>query len=142
MNPVMTDLLERSLTVIMENQQPGGAFLACPFMPDYQFSWFRDGAYIAYALTMDGLKASADYNFSMAAQWESAYKFHSWCADRVNEREASLAQAVSSGLRGEKPAPQHRLTPATAPMESKDRKNGPCFSSTAPGHGSGRLRNT
>lgn len=109
MNPVVTDLLERSLTVILQNQQPGGAYLACPVMPDYQFSWFRDGAYIAYALTVDGLKTSADHNYSMAAQWESAYKFHSWCAERVNEREASLAQAVASGLSGEQPAPQHRL---------------------------------
>lgn len=109
MNPVATDLLERSLTVILENQQPGGAYLACPVMPDYQYSWFRDGAYIAYALTVDGLKASADHNYSMAAQWESAYKFHSWCAERVNEREASLTQAIAGGMRGEKPAPQHRL---------------------------------
>ena len=67
---------EQSLRVLLDNQQPGGAYLACPTMPDYRFSWFRDGAYIAYALTVDGQHSSYGYNGSMAAQWESAARFH------------------------------------------------------------------
>ncbi len=93
----------RSLEVILDNQQDGGAFLACPVMPDYQFSWFRDGAYIAYALTVDGLKVSAHHGYSMAAQWEAVYPFFSWCAERINEREERLLRATEKGLRGELP---------------------------------------
>jgi GH15 family glucan-1,4-alpha-glucosidase len=109
MSVVSARLLQHSLRVILQNQQPGGGFLACPVMPDYQFSWFRDGAYIAYALTLDGIHHSAHIDGSMAAQWEAAYRFHSWCAQRVNEREDRLARAIDKGLRGEKPAPDERL---------------------------------
>ena len=104
MSATKTDLSARSLQVILENQQPGGGFLACPVMPDYQFSWFRDGAYIAYALTLDGSRQSAQADGSMAAQWEAVYRFHTWCAQRINEREERLAVAIEKGLRGEKPA--------------------------------------
>lgn len=87
-------LYERSLHVLFENQQPGGAYLACPTMPDYQFSWFRDGAYISYALTLDGQSASLSYKGSMAAQWESAARFHAWCADIVNCRAERLERCI------------------------------------------------
>lgn len=109
MTAVSLNLMQRSLHVILEHQQPGGAFLACPVMPDYQFSWFRDGAYIAWALTLDGLQRSAHYNSSMGAQWEAAYQFHGWCADRINEREERLARAAAKGLQGEKPAAEDLL---------------------------------
>jgi GH15 family glucan-1,4-alpha-glucosidase len=102
-------LTERSLEVILAHQDAGGGFLACPVMPDYQFSWFRDGAYIAYALTVDGIEQSAHHGWSMAAQWEAAYRFHSWCADRINEREDRLVRAVETVARGETPAPQDLL---------------------------------
>ena len=59
MNTLHDHALHRhSLAVILDNQQPSGAYLACPTMPDYQFSWFRDGAFIAYALTLDGWQAN------------------------------------------------------------------------------------
>jgi GH15 family glucan-1,4-alpha-glucosidase len=95
MSAVTTDLFERSLHIILDNQQPGGAFLACPTMPDYQFSWFRDGAYISYALTLDGAQLSAQYNHSMAAQWEAAYRFHDWCAHQVISRRMALERAAT-----------------------------------------------
>lgn len=103
------DLMERGLQLILDNQQPGGGFLACPVMPDYQFSWFRDGAYISYALTLDGKHHSAQHNGSMAAQWEAGYRFHSWCAARINEREDRLQRAIEKAERGETPAPQDIL---------------------------------
>ena len=62
----------RSQQVILENQQPGGGYLACPHMPDYQFSWFRDGSFIAYALTLDGVRAPIGHASGIAAQWDSA----------------------------------------------------------------------
>jgi GH15 family glucan-1,4-alpha-glucosidase len=94
-------LYERSLEVILDNQQPGGAYLACPTMPDYQFSWFRDGAFIAYALTLDGERASLSYKGSMAAQWESAGRFHAWCADAITCRAERLERCIERAQSGQ-----------------------------------------
>lgn len=94
-------IYERCLAVILENQQPGGAFLACPTMPDYQFSWFRDGAYIAYALTLDGQAGDIHHAGSMAAQTESARAFHDWCASVINERAEGMERCIERSTRGE-----------------------------------------
>jgi GH15 family glucan-1,4-alpha-glucosidase len=72
-------------------------------MPDYQFSWFRDGAYIAYALTQDGLAISATHKGSMAAQWESAARFHNWCAAIISARREKLERTIERARRGEPP---------------------------------------
>ncbi len=93
-------LYQHSLRVILDNQQPGGAYLACPTMPDYQFSWFRDGAYIAYALTLDGERVSFAYKGSMAAQWESAARFHGWCAEVINRRAEALERCIKRATNG------------------------------------------
>lgn len=87
-------LLARSRAVILDHQQPGGGYLACPNMPDYQFSWFRDGAFIAYALTLDGDTGQLGYNGSMAAQWESAQAFHDWCARVINDHESAIERTI------------------------------------------------
>lgn len=89
------NLVERSMQVILDNQHSGGAFLACPAMPDYQFSWFRDGAYIAYALMIDGKYVGAQYNGSMAAQWEAGFRFHSWCANQILARAPGLERVIA-----------------------------------------------
>lgn len=94
-------LYQRSLSVLLENQQPGGAYLACPAMPDYRFSWFRDGAYIAYALTLDGERASLSHEGSMAAQWESALRFHAWCADVIDRRAEHLERSIERAKKGQ-----------------------------------------
>ncbi len=96
-------LMQHSRAVILQNQQPGGAYLACPHMPDYQFSWFRDGAYIAYALTLDGAALGTGYAGSMAAQWESAQQFHDWCAGVVNARADALERAIARAEQGQPP---------------------------------------
>ena len=96
-------LREISLKVILGNQAANGAYPACPTMPDYQYSWFRDGAYIAYALTLDGEAGSAQFNGSMGAQWESAFRFHNWVAARVIERTDRLERAIAAAQRGETP---------------------------------------
>ncbi len=96
-------LREHSLRVILQNQHANGAYLACPNMPDYQFSWFRDGAYIAYALTLDGNTVSEPFAGSMGAQWESAFRFHTWCAERINERAERIERAIKSVRQGRAP---------------------------------------
>lgn len=88
-------LLGHSRAVILHNQQPSGAYLACPTMPDYRFSWFRDGAFIAYALTLDGDAGQIGYAGSMAAQWESAQAFHDWCASTINRRADAIERTIT-----------------------------------------------
>jgi len=96
-------LRETSLRVILDNQAENGAFPACPNMPDYRFSWFRDGAYIAHALTLDGEYISERRGWSMGAQWESAFRFHNWCAARINERAERLERAIAVATSGGTP---------------------------------------
>jgi GH15 family glucan-1,4-alpha-glucosidase len=96
-------LRDVSLQVILGNQAANGAFPACPTMPDYQFSWFRDGAYIAYALVLDGEAGGIQHDGSMAAQWESVFRFHNWIADRVLERADRLERAMAAAARGDMP---------------------------------------
>ncbi len=97
------DLHQHSLIVLLDNQQPGGAYLACPTMADYRFSWFRDGAYIAYALTLDGADLGITHSGSMAAQWESAMRFHDWCAGVITRRADALERSIARARRGEPP---------------------------------------
>jgi GH15 family glucan-1,4-alpha-glucosidase len=90
-----------SQQVILNNQQPGGGYLACPTMPDYQFSWFRDGAFIAYALTLDGFDFPIAHRVGFAAQWDSGRNFHHWCAHIVNNRAEALERTIARAARGE-----------------------------------------
>ncbi len=90
-----------SQQVLLDNQQSGGGYLACPVMPDYQFSWFRDGAFIAYALTLDGKDASIPHPGGIAAQWDSAGRFHQWCARMINERAEAIERSIARAERGE-----------------------------------------
>jgi len=64
---------EKSAAVITAYQQPQGAYPASPNFINYQYSWFRDGAFIA-----DGM--------SRAGHIESAERFFTWCARIVNDR--------------------------------------------------------
>jgi isomaltose glucohydrolase len=102
-NPFITheSLHSHSQQVILDNQQSGGGYLACPVMPDYQFSWFRDGAFIAYALTIDGESSPIPHPAGIAAQWDSAGKFHQWCARMVNERAEAIDRCIERANRGE-----------------------------------------
>lgn len=92
-------LLARSRAVILNNQ-PHGAYLACPVMPDYQYSWFRDGAFIAYALMLDGDAGQRGYRGSMAAQWESAQAFHDWCAAIITDRADAIERTIARARTG------------------------------------------
>lgn len=83
-----SQLVERSLQIILENQSATGAFMASPNFPTYAFCWFRDGSYIAYALDLYG-------------KHDAAVRFHAWAASMINERvhivERALQKAVAGG---------------------------------------------
>ena len=59
----MTDLFQRSVEIILQNQSATGAYLASPNFDTYRYCWFRDGAFIAYAM-------------NLAGEHESAQRFH------------------------------------------------------------------
>lgn len=69
-----------SLDVIGQGQAPSGAFMAAPSFPNYRFSWFRDGAFIAYAMQLSGNELSAR-------------RFHEWTIGVVL-READRAESA------------------------------------------------
>lgn len=94
-------IYRRSQQVILDNQQEGGGYLACPNMPDYNYSWFRDGAFIAYALTIDGQVAPIQHQIGVTAQWDSALRFHDWCARMVNDRADALERSIARAASGE-----------------------------------------
>jgi isomaltose glucohydrolase len=74
-------LYQRSIEIILENQSPGGGYIASPNFPTDHYCWFRDGAFIAYAM-------------DLASQHEGAQRFHQWVAGRENERK----ELVRTGL--------------------------------------------
>ncbi len=84
----MSHLHQRSIQVILENQSPGGSYVACPTMPDYAYCWFRDGAFIAYAMDLVG-------------EHDSAYRFYEWGAKVINAREPVIERALRKTARRE-----------------------------------------
>ncbi|HEX7975765.1 MAG TPA: glycoside hydrolase family 15 protein [Anaerolineales bacterium] len=55
----MTDLVQRSIEIILANQAASGAYVASPNFPTYHYCWLRDGSFIAYAVDRAGEHASA-----------------------------------------------------------------------------------
>ncbi len=70
----------RSVEIIARGQAASGAYLASPNFPVYRYSWFRDGAFIADAMSRAGEVASAE-------------AFFAWCA-RVLEARGEQIEAL------------------------------------------------
>lgn len=80
----MTDLsvlVARSVEVIEAGQGPEGGFLAAPSFPTYRFSWFRDGAFIADAMSRHGHVSSAE-------------RFFDWCGGIIGARRGAIASLI------------------------------------------------
>jgi GH15 family glucan-1,4-alpha-glucosidase len=78
----MSNLYQHSIEVILENQSPSGAYPACPKYPNYRYSWFRDGAFIAYSMNLVG-------------EHHSAEKFHDWAATNVIKRTHLIERTIN-----------------------------------------------
>ena len=81
-------LVRRSIEVIAEHQDVGGAYLASPTFSVYRFSWLRDGAFIADAMSRHGHHDSAD-------------RFFEWCARVINDRADLIAQLIERSRNGD-----------------------------------------
>lgn len=76
-------LAQRSLDVIEGGQGPDGGYLASPTFPNYRYSWLRDGAFIADAMSRAGRAPSAE-------------RFFAWCSSVITAREAKVEQLVAT----------------------------------------------
>jgi GH15 family glucan-1,4-alpha-glucosidase len=85
----MSDLYQRSIEIVLENQSVNGAFIASPNFPTYHYCWFRDGSFIAHAM-------------DLAGEHESAHRFHEWVAERVNERRNLVRTGLAKAEAGRK----------------------------------------
>ncbi len=92
----MQSLLQHSLEILLTNQAPSGAYVACPSFPTYQYAWFRDGAYCAHALTRAG-------------QRESAARFHTWASATLLRHAPKIQACLDDVAAGRELAPERCL---------------------------------
>jgi len=81
-------LVDHSLAVIESNQAVSGAYPASPNFPVYRYCWFRDGAFIADAMSRTGRPVSTD-------------AFFGWCTDVLVARADQINALVGRKERGE-----------------------------------------
>ena len=74
---------QRSIQVLLDSQADSGALIASAAFPSYQYSWFRDSGFIAYALCRVGHAENARRYFLWAAQ---TIRQHGWKVDRAITR--------------------------------------------------------
>jgi len=84
----MADLFHHSVQVILANQALTGAYIASPNFPAYRYCWFRDGAFIAYAMDLVG-------------EHKSARRFHDWAASTILRHADKAKRAIEKARRGE-----------------------------------------
>jgi GH15 family glucan-1,4-alpha-glucosidase len=75
-------LAQQSVAVIEAGQAVTGAYVASPTFPVYRYCWFRDGSFIADAMSRAGRPESAD-------------AFFAWCGRVLEAREDRIDHAVA-----------------------------------------------
>lgn len=84
----IAELARGSVEVIRANQAETGAYLASPTFVAYRYSWLRDGAFIADAMSRVG-------------EIESAEAFFGWCAGVVVDRRERIESLIAGARAGE-----------------------------------------
>ena len=84
----LRSLAVQSVAVIRAGQAASGAYLASPAFPVYRYSWFRDGAFIADAM-------------SRAGDRDSAERFFGWCSRVLVERAGTIEALLARSRAGE-----------------------------------------
>lgn len=75
------NLVDRSIEIIYDGQSDTGAYLASPNFESYHYSWFRDGAFIAFAMDKVG-------------ESKSAARFHAWVVETLAKKQDVIIAAV------------------------------------------------
>lgn len=96
------NLRERSIDVVLDNQTSNGAFIASPNFPTYRYSWFRDGAFIAYSMDVVG-------------EHDSSGRFHEWVATRICAMETTVESVIEAVRTGRPLGPDEFLHTRYAP---------------------------
>ncbi|MEV8149278.1 glycoside hydrolase family 15 protein [Arthrobacter sp. NPDC080073] len=100
-------LVLASTKLILEQQTPGGAYPASPSFSAYAgYCWFRDGSFIADAM-------------SAAGHVESAELFFDWCSNVLSSRSGKIRYIVAESLAGRPPA-DGQMLPARFTLEGDD----------------------
>lgn len=95
MNEQHSALHEASIRIIKANQADSGAYIASPNFQVYNYSWFRDGAFISEAMSVSG-------------ETESALNFHKWATHVIIDREEKVASLINRKRQGKEiPAEEH-----------------------------------
>jgi GH15 family glucan-1,4-alpha-glucosidase len=103
----LTHLAETSVELILRLQDPSGAYPASPTFSAYSgFCWFRDGAFIADAM-------------SAAGAVESASGFFDWCSRILLDREAHVVEIVEAARTGS-PVADSRMLPTRFTLAGED----------------------
>lgn len=92
----MKNLYEQSIAFLLKYQDSGGAYVACPNFPTYQYAWLRDGSFCAYALDLVGETGSAD-------------RFHAWVLRILNTYQSKLKRCILETAKGSCPPPNECL---------------------------------
>ncbi|MCU1423659.1 MAG: glucan 1,4-alpha-glucosidase [Microbacteriaceae bacterium] len=103
----LTTLAQTSIELILRLQDESGAYPASPTFSAYAgYSWFRDGAFIADAMSAAGAVDSAD-------------RFFDWCAGILVSRRATIERVVAAAAVGE-PVPDTGMLPARFTFDGRD----------------------
>lgn len=86
----MNNLYQNSLQIILNNQSMDGAFIACPNFKTYQYAWFRDGSFCAYALTRAGYT-------------QNVFLFHQWAIRTILRYETKITNCIEAAKNGKPP---------------------------------------
>jgi len=78
-----SDLMTKSMKIILDNQHQSGAYVACPNFDTYKYCWLRDGSFIANAMDTSG-------------QYESAGKFFDWVDQVINKQDKKVENLVNA----------------------------------------------
>lgn len=77
----MVDLIQNSIDIIKKFQSQSGAYVASPNFPTYNYCWFRDGSFTAYAMDLYG-------------QRESSTRFHHWATKIILDRKEMILTTI------------------------------------------------
>lgn len=81
------DLFTSSVKIIKKYQSDSGAYIASPNLAVYNYSWFRDGSWIAYAMLISG-------------EIDSSEKFHDWCSNVIVNHKKKILRAIKKHKNG------------------------------------------
>lgn len=92
----LDELRAASIQTILKYQSKNGAYIASPNFGVYNYSWFRDGAFIADAMLDSG-------------EVQSAKLFHDWVAQVVIQRKAKIEELMDRREKGLEILPDEHL---------------------------------